>query len=219
MNRFFTLLKMESRLIMRDMNSIIFGILMPTGIAFLMGAICGSKPAFDGAGYTYIQESFASLITVGICATAFMGMPITIADYRNKKILKHYYVTPVKPALILMVHVIINVAISIVSTIAVALIMKIFFGYKMKGELASFILVYFLVMAAMYGLGMIIASLCRSTKSVDLVCSLVYFPMLFLSGATIPYSLNVLQKDKKADFENDILNRIKEEYPCQKNSR
>ena len=33
------------------------------------------------------------------------------------------------------------------------------------------------------------ASLCRTIKSVNAVTSLVYFPMLFLSGATIPYEL------------------------------
>lgn len=40
------------------------------------------------------------------------------------------------------------------------------------------------------------ASLCRTIKSVNAVTSLVYFPMLFLSGATIPYELfpNGLQK-------------------------
>ena len=33
------------------------------------------------------------------------------------------------------------------------------------------------------------ASLCRTVKSVNAVTTLVYFPMLFLSGATIPYEL------------------------------
>lgn len=33
------------------------------------------------------------------------------------------------------------------------------------------------------------AILCRTIKSVNAVTSLVYFPMLFLSGATIPYEL------------------------------
>ena len=33
------------------------------------------------------------------------------------------------------------------------------------------------------------ASLCRTVRSVNAVTSIVYFPMLFLSGATIPYEL------------------------------
>ena len=45
------------------------------------------------------------------------------------------------------------------------------------------------------------ASLCRTIKSVNAVTSLVYFPMLFLSGATIPYELfpNGLQRIAKGD--------------------
>ena len=43
---------------------------------------------------------------------------------------------------------------------------------------------------------LLMASLCRTIKSVNAVTSLVYFPMLFLSGATIPYELfpNGLQR-------------------------
>lgn len=38
-------------------------------------------------------------------------------------------------------------------------------------------------------IGLLMAILCRTIKSVNAVTSLVYFPMLFLSGATIPYEL------------------------------
>ena len=34
-----------------------------------------------------------------------------------------------------------------------------------------------------------IASLCKTVKSMNVATSLVYFPMLFLSGAIIPYEL------------------------------
>lgn len=189
MKKLLTLIKIEGRLAIRGIDGIFFGILMPVGVAFLIGTICGNKPAYDGASHTYIEESFGALITVGICATAFMGIPLGICDYRDKKILKHYFVTPVSPSIILFVQVIINLINAVISSFCVYFVMKIFFGYKMQGNILYFLLSYILVVLAMYGIGMLIASLCKSVKSANLVCTIVYFPMLFLSGATIPYEI------------------------------
>jgi ABC-2 type transport system permease protein len=162
---------------------------MPIGISVLIGMICGNKPEFSGAHYNFLEENIPAIITIGICSTAFMGIPLGISDYRDKKILKHYFVTPVSPLRILLVQVIINMSIAIVSSLAVLFTMKVFFGYEVRGNVILFILSYFLVMASMYGFGMLIASVCKSVKIANLVCTLVYFPMLFLSGATIPFSI------------------------------
>lgn len=189
MKRFLTLLKVEGKLALRGIDIVFFGIIMPVGIALLIGMISGNKPAFEGATHTYLQENIPAIITVGICATAFMGIPLSIADYRDKKILKHYFVTPISPSIILFIQVAINMIAAIISSVAVISVIKIFFGYEMTGSIVKFILAYILVMAAMYGFGMLIASLCRSLKMANLVCTIVYFPMLFLSGATIPFSI------------------------------
>ena len=189
MKRFLTLLKIEGKVAIRGIDGIFFGIGMPVGIAILIAMICGSKPAFEGAPYTFLQASFGSLITVGICATAFMGIPLTLADYRDKKILRHYCASPVSPGLLLLVHGTINMLMAVISSLLVFLTLKLGFGVALKGSVLGFIGAYLLVMLAMYGLGMLMASLCKTVKLANLVCTLVYFPMLFLSGATIPYEI------------------------------
>lgn len=189
MNRFLTVLKIETKLAMRCPDSIIFGIGMPIGIMVLIGIIAGEKSVFDGADYTFLQSAFGALIAVGICATAFMGLPLTIVDYRDKKILKHFFATPASPKMILSIQVFINIFISIISALLVATVAIVLFDYKMEGYLIKFIGAYFLVMISMYSIGMLVASVCKSIKIANVVCSIIYFPMLFLSGATIPYEL------------------------------
>ena len=41
-------------------------------------------------------------------------------------------------------------------------------------------------MISMFSIGLMVASLCRTTKSMNVATSLLYFPMLLFSGATIP---------------------------------
>ena len=46
MKRFFTFLKTELKLSLRDMNMPIFAVIMPLAIFAILGVIYGAKPAF-----------------------------------------------------------------------------------------------------------------------------------------------------------------------------
>lgn len=188
MKRLITLLKIEGSLGLRCPDSLIFGIGMPVGVLLLIGMVAGEQTV-DGTEYTFIQGAFAALMTVGICATAFMGLPLTLANYRDKKILKHFFVTPVSPMLLLFVQVCLCIFISLLSAGIVSTCSVIVFGYHMEGHIFLFIVAFVLVLVSMYSIGMVIASLCPNVKIANVVCTFVYFPMLFLSGATIPYEI------------------------------
>ena len=188
MKRFLTFLKVEGKLSLRCPDGIIFGIGMPVGVLLLIAVVAGSQSA-GGADYSFLQSAFASLLTVGICATAFMGLPLTIADYRDKKILKHFFATPIRPFMILSVQVVIGMLTSFFSAALVSLLAIFGFGYRMEGNPILFIGAFLLVMLSMYSIGMILASLCKTVKIANVVTTFVYFPMLFLSSATIPFEL------------------------------
>lgn len=75
------------------------------------------------------------------------------------------------------------------SAMSVAFVSVVFLGYEMKGNVLAFMGSWLLTLVSMFSIGLLMASLCRTIKSVNAVTTLVYFPMLFLSGATIPYEL------------------------------
>ena len=194
MKRFLKLYIIEQKLALRSADMLIFGVAMPVGIMILINMIAGQKQAAEG--FTYLESSFASLISVGICAATFMGIPLTVADYRDKKILKHFFTTPCSPVWILGSDMLCAGVTALLSAVSVALVSVVFLGYEMKGNVFVFMGSWLLTLVSMFSIGLLMASLCRTIKSVNAVTSLVYFPMLFLSGATIPYELfpNGLQK-------------------------
>lgn len=187
MKRFLKLYMIEQKLALRSGDMLLFGVAMPVGIMILINMIAGQKQA--GEGFTYLESSFASLVAVGICAAAFMGIPLTIADYRDKKILKHFFTTPCSPMWILGSDVLCGAVTAMLSATSISLVSVIFLGYKMGGNTLGFIGAWFLTLVSMFSIGLLMASICRTVKSVNAVTTLVYFPMLFLSGATIPYEL------------------------------
>lgn len=199
MHKFLTLAKIEGKLGIRSIDGILFGIGMPLGVLLLVSFVAGNQ-TIAGSNYTFIDSSFASLIAVGICATAFMGIPLTICDYRDKKILKHYFVTPASPMLLLAAQVFVGTLTAVASAVSIILVAIVFLDYQMAGSWLQLIGGYFLVMFSMYSIGLLIASLCPNLKIGNLVCTFVYFPMLFLSGAVIPFELFPDGLQKVASF-------------------
>lgn len=111
------------------------------------------------------------------------------ADYRDKKILKHFFVTPCSPAVLLGANVLTGFVTAVISDIAVSLVSVVAFGYTMSGNVFAFMGAWLLTSVSMFSIGLLMASLCPTVKATNAVTSLVYFPMLFLSGATIPFEI------------------------------
>ena len=86
MKSFVTLFKNELKLNIRNMNMVIFAIIMPLVVLVILGFIYGTKTASDGATYTFIEQSFGALCTISICAGGFMGLPLVVSEYRERKI-------------------------------------------------------------------------------------------------------------------------------------
>ena len=60
MRTFRTMLKNEMKLSLRDMNMVIFAICIPLVVLIILGVIYGNKPAFEGAEYTFLDQSFGA---------------------------------------------------------------------------------------------------------------------------------------------------------------
>jgi len=177
MKRFLTLFRNEVTLALRGGDMFFFGVIFPAGVMILVGFISSSEA---------IRLGFAGIATIGICATGLMGIPLSFAGYRHGKILKRFQVTPVSPLILLLANTLMQCLFTFISAAAVYLIARFGFGMVMTGSFLRFVLTFLFVQFAIYSLGFLIAALVPDTKTTNLVCTLAYFPMLFLSGSTVP---------------------------------
>ena len=151
--------------------------------------IYGAKTAAPEVKYTFLEQSFGALSAIAICAGSVMGLPLLISDYRQKKILKRYKVTPASPAFLLAVWVTIYAVYSLLSLGLVFGVLSIFFGCRFGGSTGIFLFMYLLVMCSMFSIGLMVGGVAPDTKTASVAASLLYFPMLIFSGATLPLSL------------------------------
>lgn len=200
MKTFRTMLKTEIMISLRGMDMFIFAICMPLVVLIILGIIYGNKPAFDGAEYTFLQQSFGALVTISICAGGVMGLPLVISDYRSKKILKRFQVTPISPVIILTVQVVIYTIYALLSLLLIYITATNFFHYQLEGSWLHFLFGYFLVMLSMFSIGMMVGGIAPNVKMASIIASILYFPMLIFSGATLPYEVMPPALQKIADI-------------------
>lgn len=189
MRTFGKMLKIEGKLSIRDMNMIIFAIVMPVIVLVILGVVYGNKPAFEGAKYSFLEQSFGGISSIAICAGGLMGLPLMISEYRERKILKRFQVTPVSPGMILGVHLCIYTLYSLVSVVILWVMAKLFWNFTMHGLPILFFAGWLFVVLSIFSIGMLVGGIAKNSKTASIIASVLYFPMLVFSGATLPYEV------------------------------
>lgn len=186
MSNFLKLIKTELKLSIRSFDAVFFGVIMPVLIITVIYIV----------NKEHITGNFGAYISIGICAIGLMALPLTLADYRDKQILKKLQVTPVSPGKLLAVQVIVQSIMAISSALITAIAAILFFKYQLAGSLLQTLLSYILVLVSIFSIGLLITSIAPTSKKAGFLCSLAYFPMLLLSGTTIPGSVfpEIVQK-------------------------
>lgn len=200
MKAFKTMLATELKLSLRGMDMFIFAICLPVAVLVILGVLYGNKPAFEGAEYSFLEQSFGALAAISICAGGVMGLPLVVADYRSRNILKRYKVTPVSPSMILFVQAVIYTIYAVVSFLLLLLIAVLFFDFQFRGSISAFLGGYLLVIVSMFSIGMMVGGIAPNTKIAGVTASILYFPMLIFSGATLPYEIMPAALQRIADI-------------------
>ena len=186
MKRFWILFKTELKLALRSPDAILFSLTMPVIILILIALIYGTNAPGSQEG-SIIEQTFGAFIAIGICAIGLMGLPLTLADYRHKKVLKRLQVTPVHPGLLLGLQFAVQTLMALLSAALVIITAVVFFGLRLPGPPIAIAAAYLVVLVSIFSIGLVIASTAKDIKRAGIICSVVYFPMLLFSGTTIPF--------------------------------
>ncbi|MGN0515511.1 ABC transporter permease [Eubacterium sp.] len=189
MKSFATLFKNEFKLNIRNMNMVIFAVIAPLVVLIILGIIFKSKPAADGAQYTFLEQSFGALCSISMCAGGLMGLPLVVSEYRERKILKRFKVTPVSPVKLLAVEFLIYVVYCIVSLITLAVTAGIIWKVRINGSWLAFLGSWLLIMVSTLSIGVMVGGVAKNSKSASIIACILYFPMLIFSGATLPFEV------------------------------
>lgn len=177
----------------------IFAVIMPLVIFVILGIIYGAKTAYDGADYTFMEQTFGATGAIAICASGLMGLPQAVSGLRELKILKRFRVTPVSPVFVLGVELSMYIVYCIVS-LATLTVAALLWGVRLHGSLFAFLGSWVITMLSTLSIGMLVGGIAKDVKQASVIASILYFPMLIFSGTTLPIEVMPKAMQKIVSF-------------------
>ncbi|MDI6861385.1 MAG: ABC transporter permease [Caldisericia bacterium] len=180
------LIKIDFKLLLREFVVVFFSIIFPVAIILMMGGIYGNKPTPYFGGFGSIDVMVPSYLGIVLAVNGLMSLPLTLVEYRDKKILKRYMATPLKPIYVIISQIVVNFILTLIGFILLYLVGKSVFDLKFYGNIFLFSISFIFSTLSLFSIGFIIASLVSNPRTANTIAYIIYFPMLFLSGSTIP---------------------------------
>jgi ABC-2 type transport system permease protein len=180
------LLKMEFKLYFRDIAAVIFGILLSPVILLILGSIPAFRePNPDLGGKTVIALYVPIMLAMAIAMVAVSTMPVAVAVYRERGILRRLATTPVRPHELLIAQAAAHFTALLIGAVLVIGIGRLAFDVDLPGNPVAFVLAFVLCCAALFGFGLALAGTGKS-KLAQGLGSAVFFPMMFFAGLWVP---------------------------------
>ena len=107
----------------------------------MFGGIYGNEPVEFFGGHGTIDVTVPSYFCMIIAVTGLMSLPLTVAQYRERKILKRFMATPINPSGILISQVIVNFIMTVLGMVVLIVVGKIVFDLHFLGGIADYILI------------------------------------------------------------------------------
>ncbi len=161
----FTLLEMK--LFFRNAVKAFSSIAIPVILLLLMGGIYGNKP--DATGYGMVDYSMPGYIGIIIAFTGLMSLPVSVTQYRERKILKRLRATPTHPIDLLISQVAVNLIITIIGFLLLLIVGKLMYQIHIAIKIIQLILALFIATISIFTIGLVIASFCRDVKTATAV--------------------------------------------------
>src|SRR5450755_3841443 len=184
MNSYLAQAAINLKLTFRDRTVIFFNYLFPLVFFFIFAQLFHAEQG--GA----IIQVLTMVLNIGILGSGFFGAGIRAVQDREANILRRFKVAPISAAPLLVASLVTGLLNFLPSALMMVLLSHFIYGMELPQRWFSLLIFVSIGALAFRSLGLVIASVVNSMQESQIVIQLLYFPMLFLSGTTIP--LNIL---------------------------
>ncbi|MBE7544745.1 MAG: ABC transporter permease, partial [Solibacteraceae bacterium] len=172
------------QLTMRDRTVLFFSYLFPLIFFIAFGEGLG---AAQGAGAA--TQVIVMVLVLGVLGNGFFGGGMRATHERETGILRRFKVAPITPAPILVASIVTGWVIYMPAIFLFFGISRWRYGLPFPENWVSLLVFLFFGVIAFRSMGLIVAAVVNSMAESQIIIQLLYFPMLLLSGATIPLSI------------------------------
>ncbi|MBN2400288.1 MAG: ABC transporter permease [Candidatus Aminicenantes bacterium] len=186
MRPFLKMTWIEAKLLLREPIGVFFTLAFPLMMLFLFGSIYGNKPLPFFAGYGSVDVSVPAYTAMIIATSGLLTLSIGMAGNRENGILRRLRATPMRPLIILSSQMTVIFAMTVAGMTLLIVAGKIFYGLRFNGSALNVAAAFLLSSLSFFALGFVLAGLLPTARTAQVVGMVLFYPMIFLSGSTIP---------------------------------
>lgn len=190
MSALIKIIQVETKLFFREPIAWIVSLALPCGLLAALGTVPALRtrdPAFDGL--RFIDVFAPSLIVITLAMLGLNIMPIRLATYREKGVLRRMATTPMNPAYLLVAQLVVTTMLAVASVGLLVIIGRLLYGIPMPRRPLGFVLAFGLGMLSLVAVGLLIAAVARSSRVATAVSMPLFFAIMFFGGVYVPRPL------------------------------
>ncbi len=179
MKHFLTLTRMRIQLTLRNKMFLFFSVIMPFGFFFLYAGVFAK-------GVPHVVRFFLGPVIALAVMGSFWGLSAALVTFREQGILRRFHVTPVTASDMLASSIVANYVLTLPTVAAELLFARLIFHVTDFGNLLSFTVLVTVGVVSFASMGLIVASVTNTMQETQVLNQLIWLPLIFLSGATMP---------------------------------
>lgn len=191
MTAFSSLVRNEGRLVRRDLGALLPPLLLPLVLLAVWSAVPDMRaPSDEYGGLTGLEALIAPIALAIVVATIGLSVvPVTLAGYREKGILRRLAVTPVGPVKLLSAQLVVSVALAAAGIVLGLTVAAAVFGVELPRNGGGFALGLLLGTVTMFSIGLLVAALAPTGRAANGIGMALFFAMMILGGFFVPSEL------------------------------
>lgn len=177
------------KLYVREPVATFFTLAFPPMLVLLFGAMYGNDPNPMFGGYGSMDVTMSGYTALILGTVGMLSVPITISGYRERGVLRRFRATAMRPLVFILSDIVTSLFMTLLGMLFLVFAGWLLYRVRFEGQLLNYALGVILGGLAMFSFGYVIASLAPGARTAQVVGMVIFYPMMFLSGAGIPLEL------------------------------
>jgi len=195
MRGYLAMTRAEARLFRREPFSIVFVLAFPLMMMVLLAAVFGNKQAdarkiqngmLIWRGVTPSNYYTAASVAVIVAALGLMTLPITLAGYRERGILRRFHASSVPAPTLAGAQLTLALVTFAGGTLVMAIVARLAYDAMLPKDVLGVVVALLAGTAAFGAIGLLFATVIRTSRSAQGIGLLLFFALWLISGTAPP---------------------------------
>lgn len=177
----------ELKLFGREPLALVFTLAFPLLLLVVLAGVFGSEPDYEAFGGLVPSDYYlAGYAAVVIGAIGLVAVPVHVAGYRERGILRRFHASSLPTTAVVGAQVAVGLAVATIGGAALVAAGALVFGAAMPIAVPRVLVAFLATTLAFLALGLLLGALARTARAAQALGMMLFFPMWLLSGAAPP---------------------------------